>query len=74
MLLRALIRSDKSITRLWLRRTLRACRETTKAREVIDTYDTSKPMEGRIKEQAAIDAEGGVPNLDNKRNEIRKKK
>jgi len=31
-------------------------------------------MEGRLKEQAAIDAGGGVPNLDNKRNEIRKKK
>ncbi|MBV6500875.1 MAG: hypothetical protein CJBNEKGG_03363 [Prosthecobacter sp.] len=48
-------------------------RDRTQA-EVIDTYDTSKPMEGRVKEQAAIDAEGGVPNLDNKRNEIRKKK
>ena len=48
-------------------------RDRTQA-EVINTYDTSKPMEGRVKEQAAIDAEGGVPNLDNKRNEIRKKK
>lgn len=46
-------------------------RDRTQA-EVIDTYDISKPIEGRIKEQAAIDAEGGVPNLDNKRNEIRK--
>jgi RHS repeat-associated protein len=46
-------------------------RDRTRAK-VINTYDTNNPIEGRVKEQAAIDAEGGVPNLDNKRNEIRK--
>ena len=46
-------------------------RDRTQA-EVVDEYDPSKPMEGRIKEQGKIDAEGGIENLDNKRNEIRK--
>jgi len=46
-------------------------RDRTKA-EVIDTYDPNKPAEGRNKEQKAIDDNGGVENLDNKRNEIKK--
>jgi len=46
-------------------------RDRTKA-EVIDTYDPNKPTEGRSKEQQAIDEHGGVDNLDNKRNEIKK--
>ena len=37
--------------------------------EVIDTYDPTKPGQGAYKEQKAIDAEGGIENLDNKRNE-----
>ena len=36
----------------------------------IDTYDINNPAERRVKEQAAIDENGGVGNLDNKRNEI----
>jgi len=36
--------------------------------EIIDKYDTTK--EGRVKEQKGIDDNGGVGNLDNKRNEI----
>lgn len=38
--------------------------------EVIDTYDSDKPGEGAYKEQKAIDNNGGVENLDNKRNEV----
>jgi RHS repeat-associated protein len=37
---------------------------------VIDTYDTGKPREGRVKEQRSMNDKGGVENLDNKRNEI----
>jgi hypothetical protein len=48
-------------------------RDRTKA-EVVDRYDASKVREGRLKEQQAIDREGGVGNLDNKRNEIAPKK
>jgi RHS repeat-associated protein len=48
-------------------------RDRTKA-EVVDTYDPSNTTEGRIKEQTAIDAGGGIDNLDNKRNEIAPKK
>ena len=44
-------------------------RDRTQA-EVIDTYDLDAPLEGRIKEQQAINNEGGVNALDNKRNEI----
>lgn len=44
-------------------------RDRTQA-EVIDTYDLDAPLEGRIKEQQAINNEGGVSALDNKRNEI----
>jgi RHS repeat-associated protein len=46
-------------------------RDRTQA-EVIDTYDPKKSMEGRRKEQQQIDRHGGVENLDNKRNEIRR--
>jgi RHS repeat-associated protein len=42
--------------------------------EVIDTYDSNKPGEGAYKEQKAIDNEGGVDNLDNKRNEVNKER
>jgi hypothetical protein len=38
--------------------------------KVIDRYDANDVMEGRIKEQRAIDQRGGIKNLDNKRNEI----
>ena len=34
-------------------------RDRTKP-EVVDTYDASKPMDGRIKEQKHIESEGGV--------------
>jgi len=44
-------------------------RDRTKAK-VIDKYDAKNVTEGRIKEQKAINKEGGVENLDNKRNEI----
>jgi hypothetical protein len=44
-------------------------RDRTQA-EVIDTYDPKNPVEGRVKEQEAIDNHGGVENLDNKRNEV----
>lgn len=44
-------------------------RDRTKA-EVVDRYDASNTREGRVKEQQAIDREGGVKSLDNKRNEI----
>ncbi|TCN50004.1 RHS repeat-associated core domain-containing protein, partial [Flavobacterium circumlabens] len=37
--------------------------------EVIDTYDPSKKGQGAYKEQKAIDKNGGVKSLDNKRNE-----
>jgi hypothetical protein len=39
--------------------------------EVIDKYDPKNPGEGAYKEQKAIDKEGGIENLDNKRNEVR---
>ncbi len=48
-------------------------RDRTQA-EVVDHYDASNVREGRIKEQLAIDREGGVKSLDNKRNEIAPKK
>jgi hypothetical protein len=48
-------------------------RDRTKA-EVIDTYDPDNVQEGREKEQKHIDANGGIENLDNKRNEIKKPK
>jgi len=38
--------------------------------EVVDNYDPKNVNEGRIKEQRQINKEGGVNNLDNKRNEI----
>jgi RHS repeat-associated protein len=46
-------------------------RDRTKAK-VIDNYDPDNVQEGRTKEQKAIDDNGGVDNLDNKRNEIKK--
>jgi RHS repeat-associated protein len=42
--------------------------------EVIDKYDSSKAGEGAYKEQKAIDKNGGVKNLDNKRNEVSAKR
>lgn len=42
--------------------------------EVIDTYDSNNPGEGQYKEQKAIDNNGGVENLDNKRNEVKPEK
>jgi RHS repeat-associated protein len=45
-------------------------RDRTKAK-VIGKYDPNNVNEGRQKEQKAIDANGGVSNLDNKRNEIK---
>ncbi|KFF14444.1 hypothetical protein IW15_03130 [Chryseobacterium soli] len=39
--------------------------------EIIDTYNPKKAGEGAYKEQKAIDKEGGIENLDNKRNEVR---
>ena len=36
--------------------------------EIVDTYGNTK--EGRMKEQKTMDKEGGLDNLDNKRNEI----
>ncbi len=47
-------------------------RDRTNA-EVVDTYDASDVQEGRVKEQGKID-EHGLENLDNKRNEIRKRR
>jgi hypothetical protein len=47
-------------------------RDRTKA-EVVDTYNASNTQEGKTKEQQQIDKHG-LKNLDNKRNEIRKKK
>jgi RHS repeat-associated protein len=44
-------------------------RDRTKAK-VTDTYDPKNPAEGKLKEQKRIDKEGGVPNTDNKRNEV----
>jgi RHS repeat-associated protein len=46
-------------------------RDRTKAK-VVDTYNASDTQEGRTKEQQQIDQNGGVSNLDNKRNEIHK--
>jgi hypothetical protein len=40
--------------------------------EVVDTYNAADTREGRTKEQQQIDQHGGVPELDNKRNEIKK--
>lgn len=48
-------------------------RDRTKA-EVIDTYDPNKPGEGAYKEQNAMDNNGGVENLDNKRREVSKER
>jgi RHS repeat-associated protein len=45
-------------------------RDRSKA-EVVDTYNASDTQEGRTKEQQQIDQNGGVQNLDNKRNEIK---
>ncbi len=42
---------------------------TRKEEDVIDEYDPNAPGEGAYKEQKAIDREGGIKNLDNKRNE-----
>lgn len=50
-------------------RSSRDGRDRTQA-EVIDDYNPENVMEVRIKEQQAIDDAGGVPALDNKRNEI----
>ncbi len=47
-------------------------RDRTKAK-VLDKYDAKKTQQGRRKEQRQIDKHG-LKNLDNKRNEIRKKK
>ncbi|WP_246029404.1 RHS repeat domain-containing protein [Pedobacter nototheniae] len=44
-------------------------RDRTKA-EVIDHYDPNNKEEGQYKEQKAIDENGGVQNLDNKRREV----
>ncbi len=46
-------------------------RDRTQA-EVIDNYDPNDVQAGRMKEQKAIDDAGGIGNLDNKRNEIKK--
>ena len=43
-----------------------------KEAKVIDRYDPKDTPAGRQKEQKAIDDNGGVDNLDNKRNEIKK--
>jgi hypothetical protein len=43
-----------------------------KKAKVIDTYDPTNVNEGRQKEQKAIDDRGGIDNLDNKRNEVKK--
>ena len=43
-----------------------------KKAEVIDNYDSNNTTEGRQKEQKAIDDNGGVNNLDDKRDEIKK--
>jgi RHS repeat-associated protein len=47
-------------------------RDRTKAK-VVDTYDANDVQEGKVKEQKHIDDNGGVLNLDNQRNEIKKK-
>jgi hypothetical protein len=44
-------------------------RDRTQA-QVVNTYDSGNTQEGREKEQAEINARGGVQNLDNRRNEI----
>ena len=41
-----------------------------KNEDEIDTYDPKKPGQGSYKEQQYIDKEGGIKNLDNKRNEV----
>lgn len=46
-------------------------RDRSKA-EVVDTYNASDTTSGRQKEQQQIDAHGGVTELDNKRNEVKK--
>jgi RHS repeat-associated protein len=47
-------------------------RDRTNA-QVIDKYNPNKPKEGSYKEQKAINSNGGVKNLDNKRNEMSEK-
>ncbi len=42
--------------------------------EKIDTFNTQDRAHGQYKEQKAIDANGGVQNLDNKRNEVNPKR
>jgi len=42
--------------------------------KVIDRYDKRNTSEGRQREQRAIDNKGGVKKLDNKRNEVAKRK
>ena len=42
--------------------------------EVVDRYDGNDTAAGRSAEQNAMNREGGVDNLDNKRNEIRQEK
>lgn len=41
-----------------------------KQAKVTDTYDPNNPAEAQLKEQNRIDKERGVPNTDNKRNEV----
>jgi hypothetical protein len=41
---------------------------------VVDTYPANDTQAGRVAEQQQIDQQGGVQNLDNKRNEIAPKK
>lgn len=43
-----------------------------KLAEIIDYWDPKNLLEGREKEQKHIDDNGGIENLDNKRNEIKK--
>lgn len=38
--------------------------------KVVDTFDAKNKAQGRYKEQQVIDQQGGVKNLDNKRNEV----
>jgi RHS repeat-associated protein len=48
-------------------------RDRTQA-QVVDTYPANDTQAGRVAEQQQIDQQGGVQNLDNKRNEIAPKK
>jgi hypothetical protein len=54
-------------------KTARDGRDRSQAVEV-DRYPIGDTEQRRAKEQRAIDAEGGIENLDNRRNEIRKEK